>query len=262
VSDHLDLDALADVLAGVAAPEHLDGCAPCRARLAELAAALPTTAAALATLSAPPEPADLAARITSALADARTPPVPAGDVVPLAGRRTRGPWLWRAAAGVAAAAVLVTGAVLLTQHGGNTSTQAGRTGYQVSSTGTDYAAGASALTSALPALLKGGATPASAFSQSATADKTVPAPTQQGAVVDPLATLRSTPGLASCLAALSDPSEPGLPLALDYARYRGAPALVVVLPASKTGKVDVFVVGSGCSQSDARLLFFARLPKP
>jgi hypothetical protein len=257
VSNHLDLDALADVLAGVAAPEHLDRCAPCRARLAELSAALPTTAAALATLPAPSEPPALATRLAGALADART--APAGDVVALAGRRTRGPWLWRAAAGVAAAAVLVTGGVLLTQRGGHRTTDAAGTGYQVSSTGTDYAAGASALTSALPGLLKGQAAPASAF---AGAERSVPAPTALDDGADPLATLRGTSGLAACLASLSDPSQPGLPLALDYARYKDQPALVVVLPASKADKVDVFVVGAGCTQADAKLLFFARLPKP
>ena len=79
--------------------------------------------------------------------------------------------------------------------------------------------------------------------------------------VDPLARLRTSDGLAGCLTALSDAGQPAVPLALDYARYQGKPALVVVLPSSKEDKADVFVVGSGCSTADAKLLFFARLPK-
>jgi hypothetical protein len=47
----------------------------------------------------------------------------------------------------------------------------------------------------------------------------------------------------------------GEPLAVDYARFAGAPALVVVLPAREAGAVDVAVVGPDCGVSgpDARL---------
>ena len=79
---------------------------------------------------------------------------------------------------------------------------------------------------------------------------------------DPLAALRDTAGLARCLASLTDPSESGVPLALDYASYQGKPALIVVLPSSKANKVDVFVVPAGCAHADGQLLYFTRLPKP
>lgn len=258
MSEHLDLDALADVLAGVAAPEHLDTCTACRSRLAELSAALPAVAASLAALPPAVEPAALADRVSASLASARAEQ-PAGkarqDVLPLAARRTGSSRLWKAVAAVAAAAVLVTGAVLALQRDGHKSTQATRT-WHASATGTDYGAGASALSKQLPALLAGTARPASTGAQPETATST-------RAAADPLARLRTTAGLAQCLVALSDPGQAAVvPLALDYAAYKSQPALVVVLPSGKADKVDVFVVGAACAPADAKLLFFARLPKP
>ena len=79
---------------------------------------------------------------------------------------------------------------------------------------------------------------------------------------DPLAALRTTAGLARCLASLTDATDPGLPLALDYASFNGRPALVVVLPSEKADKVDVLVVPPGCAQADGQLLYFTRLPRP
>jgi hypothetical protein len=70
-------------------------------------------------------------------------------------------------------------------------------------------------------------------------------------------------GLASCLAALLPPEEPDLrPLALDYASFGGAPALAVVLPDPDPAKLQVFVVGPGCSQADDGVLRFVRVARP
>jgi hypothetical protein len=76
--------------------------------------------------------------------------------------------------------------------------------------------------------------------------------------------LRTAEGLASCLLALLPPDDDTVrPLAVDYAAYSGQPALVVLLPGSGApDKVDVFVVGAGCAQPDASLLFFAQLDRP
>ena len=64
MSEHLDLDALADALAlqddGGALPDHLQECPTCRAALTELEAALAPTDAALAALPEPELPADVA----------------------------------------------------------------------------------------------------------------------------------------------------------------------------------------------------------
>jgi hypothetical protein len=72
---HLDLDALADLLAGEgteAQVDHVAGCAECAERLAELDEAQVPVAAALAALPAPALPADLADRLLAAL-DAEGP---------------------------------------------------------------------------------------------------------------------------------------------------------------------------------------------
>ena len=85
----------------------------------------------------------------------------------------------------------------------------------------------------------------------------------EGAAGDPLARLRQPEALASCLVALLPPEEPDLrPLALDYARYAGAPALAVVLPDPDPTKVSIFVVGPDCAATADDLKFFTRLARP
>jgi hypothetical protein len=165
-------------------------------------------------------------------------------------------------------------------------------------TGNDYVADGT-LAAALPSLLGGSATPLTgALSAQEPADRSaaepapaaapaepVPAPsgpvaaardsaeaaTEQdtsdfaaGAAGPELDRLRTAEGLASCLLALLPPEDDTVrPLAVDYAAYSGQPALVVLLPgAGSPDKVDVFVVGAGCAQPDASLLFFAQLDRP
>jgi hypothetical protein len=267
-SEHLDLDALADVLADGSEPAHLATCEHCRARLAELEAALPRVSAALGTVADPEPPAGLDARLTAAVAAERSPAQ--ADVLPLVRRRTR--WL-PALGAVAAAAVLVIGGVLVSQHGGGTTATSADRGptYAVNQTGTDYTRSGNQLQAALPELLKGSArraagaalpnvpapSPVSAGTESAQKDSAF-APLAE----DLLAPLRTTQGLATCLASLTDPNDTGLPLALDYASFEGKPALVVVLPTSRPDKVDVFVVPPGCASADGNVLYFRRLPKP
>ena len=282
---HASLDDLADLHAGEASPEvadHVAGCADCTARLGELAAALGPVAADLAALAAQPVPAlpdDVAARVAAALAAERQAPpaAPSGTVVPLASPRQRRTASWLPAlGGLAAAAVLVTGGLLLATGGSDRSSDdstaavAGRSSdLATSETGTDYAPDGAALKAALPGLLSGTAltkavpeadqstaTPRNgAGTNSVPLNAQVPPP-------DALAALRDPDRLAACLAGLSDPGRQDLPLALDYARFQGKPALVVVLPAVKADKVDVFVVGAGCDAKDQQLLFFTRLDKP
>ena len=326
MSEHLDLDALADVLAdgpyghgdgggtGRSSGEraaHLASCAGCTGRLTELEVAVGHVAGALAALPEPELPAGLAERLDAAMAAERDraatgrPAIPGdtkaavtqgakasaatADVVPLAGRRGGAPRWLSIAGGVAAAAAVVFGGVLLTQQGGSSNTTASKASARLlvamNSTGTAYAKDGKALAAALPALLKGSSTQAFAAS-SGSADSTAstgdtnPAPatgnspspnviapkaTQLRSLAPPqdtLATLRGTAGLASCLSGLTDPGDPGVPLAVDYATFDGKPAMVVILPSAKASKVDVYVVGAGCVAKDSQLLFFTRLPKP
>ncbi len=84
----------------------------------------------------------------------------------------------------------------------------------------------------------------------------------RAAAPDPLARLRDPAELAGCLSGLTDADSPGVPLALDYASFAGQPALLVVLPSAREGKVDVFAVGAGCRAGDDRTLLFSRLDRP
>lgn len=74
MSDHLDLDALADALAaesdlaGSGSPSHLVGCPTCTSRLSELRGAEDSVRASLSKLTDPSMPAGLVERITAALA--------------------------------------------------------------------------------------------------------------------------------------------------------------------------------------------------
>lgn len=259
---HLDLDGLCDVLAGEGGQEqrgHLAACPRCTEALADLERAQGPVRAALAALAPPEVPADLAARLDAALLRAREHEL-AGPrlVVPLprAGGRTPSWLLGSAAAVVAVAAVAVLGVGLvraLSGGGGSSSTSSGVAAAAASappassSTGTDYG-GPTALAAALPALLHGGASAPSAAALA-------------GAPADALARLRTPAGLADCLAGLVDPAAPRPPVALDYARYAGAPALVVVLPAARPDRVDVVVVGADCTAADADARLHAELPR-
>lgn len=269
MTSHLDLDRLADLLAGQA-PEsdsrHLSACPGCSARLDELVSAEVEVAALLATLAPPPVPATLTARLQAAVVaqprqvNPRGPAEPAPDssdrpagssgrtVTPFPDAdRRRSPLVLAAAAVVVVAAAAVATVALRSAAGPSTSTTSAASGtaaapvVPTSSTGTDYAGGG--LAAALPALLRAPARAAS------------PAP-------GPLAGLHTAAQLRSCLSAVLPPGGAAQPLALDYAAYAGQPALVVVLPASTAGKVDVFVVGAGCRTGDDQTLFFTRLDRP
>ncbi len=272
MSEHLHLDALADVLAGQAPHAHLEECEACRAALVELELALDQVTGLLHSLPAPELPEGLVERLDAAVAaERRAAETGAGAAVtPLAARR--GVRWVPIAGGIAAAAVLVAGGIVLTHGSGRsarTTSATAQAPIALSSTGTAYAKDGKALAAELPALLKGNA-PANSGDTMGTfssgVDPAVPLASpgiRKGAPVqDPLATLRGSAGLASCLSALTDPHDPGVPLALDYATFDGQPALVVVLPSAKRDKVDVFVVGARCTAADANLLFFARLAKP
>lgn len=292
---HLDLDALADLLAGegtAAQTQHVTTCAACSAALVDLDAALVPVAAELAAAAAAPLPApppDLEERL---LARLRAEPVPAapegrrtgalpvaadddedagptgGTVLPSrrpAPRAGRRPALRRDGLGVAAGAVALLALVgiglgLAARSGGGASSNGSSStaasggsaasrpapAVATSATGTDYAPDDGSLARALPRLLAAPPVPPAAQS----ARSALPTP-------DPLARLHDPTVLAGCLSALG-----GQPLALDYARFAGTPALVVVLPSARPTAVDVYVVGPGCRKGDDQTRYFRRLPRP
>ena len=277
---HLDLDALADHLAGEQdAAVHLSTCAGCRARLAELEAADALVASVLATLPAPALPADVAARLDRLLADEHAPTAgdarPAASVLPLQ-RRPRRAWVPAAAAGVVLALGGLLGVSLLGEGGERSPLAAGTAsdtaaampapasgGFPTVSSGVDYA-DTSAVAEALPAVLSGTAPEAPLTrAADATGPREAAPPTAESLSVDPLARLRTPEGLADCLAALLPPEDPGLvPLAVDYASYAGEPAVAVLLPDPDPAVVSVFVVGASCTRDADGTLFFTRLERP
>jgi hypothetical protein len=248
VSEHLDLDALADLLAGEGTGEaHVETCPDCAGRLDELAAAEVELAASLALLPPPELPPGLADRIAAALSaepprevtagSRRLGTVPAGagnapaaaasaagptaaaaggratTVTPMARRRRRGSPAWLPS--VAAAAVIVAGAGLgvavLGGDGGDLESTAG--------SGADSSEDSAA--TAGPARNESGID----YSDPAAVSAVLPAvlageadasrqprATDEGAspasADDPLAPLREPAGLASCLLALLPPEEP------------------------------------------------------
>jgi hypothetical protein len=293
---HLDLDGLADVLAredgsGSATNAHLVGCPECRAALDDLRVAQPLVAAELAALPSVPLPVDIAERLHAALRDAppdrrsvgEPPAVEGGTVTTLPAARSRSPQRWMPAA--AAALVLLAGAGYgasrLGGGGESSSTAASDAGAKAAapqqldltrnSSGTDYTDRAS-LSAVMPALL-GGRLAAADTAKAEAAAPTAPDPSstapQRGAdtlaapAPDPLARLRDNAGLADCLVALLPPDDPSVrPLALDYASFRGQPAMVVVLPGADPKKLDVYVVGPTCSQANDSLLFYTSVDRP
>ena len=82
---------------------------------------------------------------------------------------------------------------------------------------------------------------------------------------DPLAALRTPEGLASCVRALLSEQERASgtqPLALDYASFKGSPALAVVLPDPDPDTVSAFIVGPGCREGNEDVLGYVRRPRP
>ena len=246
---HLDLDGLADHLAGeVDASRHLATCSGCTARLSELAGADHLVLAALRPLTDPPLPADVADRLSTALAaeppltgeppsngeSASAAPLPAttptaareATVVPLDDRRRRRAWVPAAAAGLVLAAGGLIGYAVVTGGQGSvdTSTAApgvadeaaesgARGGFPTVASGLDYG-DAAAVTAALPTVLDGTAdagrfvTAPSMAAPDPAAAQPPAAPAPAASTADPLARLRDPVALADCLAAVLDPADP------------------------------------------------------
>ncbi|MDT7548748.1 MAG: hypothetical protein QOE84_1142 [Actinomycetota bacterium] len=286
MSEHIDLDELADAAAGEPTKEtahHLAGCADCQSAVDEVRTAQTPVTAALAALPSPELPTDVAAAIATALAaESRATGTASVTTLPPASGSSARRWLPAAAAVL----VLLAGAgygisrLGSSDNASSTSASGAASGKDSAAlnvvrndTGADYT-GRAALAAAVPDLLAGTAAtqqsrsalsapaPASAPLNAAGAQPAASAPAA-AAVADPLARLRDNAGLADCLLALLPPDDPSVkPLALDYAQFKGSPALVVLLPSALPKKLDVFVVGPGCSQANDSTLFYTSVDKP
>lgn len=239
--------------------------------------------ALLAGLPAVAMPADVAARLDAALAEAALAPVAAATVVPIASARTarwRDPRILKAAAAV----VLVLGggglAVKMITSGGNegstTAAAGGAPRAERLSANSAHAYTADSLAADVRALVAGTLPKASTTGQDSAAGGTLqPHPTGSGAVSipnpgytanldKPLQELTSTVDtLAPCIAALEEGITAVTPYAIDAGTYDGRPALIVVLPNKEDAKsYDVFVVGARCGQgNDADFITYKRVPR-
>jgi hypothetical protein len=260
---HLDLDALADVLAGQRDDPHLRTCRPCTDRLAELAAADTSVSAALAALPPPALPDDLAARLSAAVQDERRREL--GVVRPL--RRRSPTWLPAAAASVALVLAGGVGWSLLdpSGQGQDAATSAAEStaggGGEGGSGDTDDSAVPEAAAELAPPVTDWAdeASRPAAVSQllAAAGGAADSAPALPRG--DELDRLRDPAALAACLANL--PAGDADVLAVDYARWAGVPAVAVV-QAVDPRLVRVTVVGSSCSATDPALLGGTVLPRP
>ncbi|MEV4251921.1 hypothetical protein AB0J52_01995 [Spirillospora sp. NPDC049652] len=250
ITPHLDYDTLADLAEGLleddraaSANAHLDTCAECRDRSADLA----DVSRILAEAPLPPMPAELAERIDSALA---AESLHTATVVSLEQRRKQRHW--RVLSAAAAAVVVLGGGTAVgtailrgggshdgtvtnnvppvsdpsgPKHtyvsGGAAPAPAG--GYQIVSTGTDYRAA-----SLGPQLKR--AVGEHAGSQ-----------TLQG----------SQTAVQECVAAVAKTVRPVL---VDQASYDGAPAVVIALPGPSSGRYDVWIVHPDCTPQNQRLI--------
>ncbi len=280
--EHLDLEVLAeldeDLLDDARAATvraHLATCDACRERAGTLRA----TRALLSALPSPAMPIDVANRIDAAIAAEPAPPAPVPTtVVPLTKRRA---W-WRhpnlAAAAAAVAAIALGSAVVVGKVGaGNDGSK--RTAPNAASalgaattgapkqwaTGTNYTR--TTVATLVPHLVLG--VPPSPLP----AGPTAPLPTQHGSSSNSLGS-SSTGKLSYSQAALRDPialagcatllnAAPSRPIAVDYAKYEGAPATILVTPDPRKPLqfMDVWVIRSVCSDTAVDLTFY-ELPLP
>lgn len=289
-------EGLVDEAAEPAIRAHLDACASCRAQLARLR----TTRALVSTLPAVPMPPDVAARIDTALAGAAQEPVASTTVVPLAGRpRWRNaPTLAGAAA--AAAVILLVAAVVTGRVSHNSDKSEGTSSAPTSNaagagsavalkewrTGNNYTP--ASLATLVPKLVTGtppaasgmalggsatgsggvGAAPGQHSPVQSYSSSAVPAPTaaksvqdRATAALDYSALAASQTAVLQCARILNG-GPPVTPVAVDFARFAGKPAVVIVLPTlGHPESLDVWVVRTVCSASSFDL-YWRRIPRP
>jgi len=296
---HLDLDTIAELDAGLVDEPgearmraHLDGCERCRADLARLR----TTRALVSTLPPEPMPAQVSARIDAALAEAADTPATT-TVEPLERRRR-----WRntptlAGAAAAAAVALLVGAIVTgrvshhSDNGSAASAPVNAAGGASQSTAlkewrTDNNYTPATLGTLVPHLvtatppagsttsLSGGATATGGTTAGGTGTgsaqspaSAVPSPAQPKAqdstfgALDYTALAASPSAVLTCARILNG-GPAVVPVAVDFARWSGKPAVVLVLPTiGHPESLDVWVVRSVCSTSSFDL-YWRRIPRP
>jgi hypothetical protein len=283
---HLTPEQL-DELTLVPAPQpllerHLAGCATCRSALAEQVA----VRRMLQRVPDPgPMPADLVARLDSALAGARSPGTTPATVLPMRAREERTGLLGRLAESRVTKSLVAAAAVALIGVGGYAAIQRGPSSSGGASAGraSDASGGGAAAqpqaasrldqvhpqasgTDYTKANLVGLLRQRLAEKELAPAgngfEGTPPAPSTPTSTATAKATgrpagpLTTTAGLRACLDGLGVPGV--VPLYVDLATFEGKPAAVVVLPAGNGAEV-AWVVSRTCAPGNDGTLYYAAL---
>ncbi len=285
MTEHLDVDALADLEEGLldrdhvaSARAHVAGCPRCRAELAALTGVRERLSAAA---EVEPMPAEVVARLDRALAAVAAEPASTAvtrSVIPLREPQHSSPrglrWLQAAAVVVL---ILAGGAVAVSalRGSGNTNDNASTTAGAADKAGREAASGTTypvtasgrhwtqaSVEAGVPQLLAGTLSPTlppSSFAAEDNGSGGAEAPRALAGV--PAARLAGGPALADCVTELA--GGPATPLAVDLATFDGQPAAVVLLPGiGGPGRVDVWVVPPDCAQGKGQFLYYANVPRP
>lgn len=275
---HPDLDTLADLQEGLLPPtpaaavsDHLDQCPSCRADFAALGE-VPGQLADAAEVG--PMPDELVSRLDEALA--AEPRSASVTITPLAAARRNRLTRDNRVLQLAAAVVLVLAATgigvsAMQDRAGNSSADRASAGSSdrelaegsvpVLSTGTNYTQ--DSVGKAVPRLLAADGPKQLVNPEAAAAPRATDSATSGYA-----ARLSDGAALSNCLIALTDDPDTAViemptPLVIDVAKFNGQDATVIVLPtAGEAGQLDVYVVGPDCGPADAKVLHFARVPRP
>ncbi|WP_067486911.1 hypothetical protein [Actinomadura hibisca] len=260
---HLDYDTLADLAEGLLEDDHaasvnahLESCADCRDRSADLA----DVSRLLAEAPTPAMPADLASRIDSAIA---AESLHSAQVVSLEQRRGRRHWRLLSAA-AATAIVLGGGAMVgkaaLEGSDGDASTAAKTPVMDGSDGGAAMRSSARAPGAATEGSGPRRDTLAAPVTFTVAASGTDYRASSLGPQVGDLLgkggesrTEGRAPDarLSECVASVTRGKTPAL---VDSARYEGGPATVIAVRAAKPDAWEIWVVGPDCSAQDTREL--------
>lgn len=238
---HLDYDVLADLAEGLLEDDraasvsaHLDACAECRDRSADLA----DVSRILAEAPVPPMPAELARRIDTAIA---AESLNNHTVVSLEQRRGRRQWRVLSAA---AAAVIVLG-------GGGTIAKVALDG-----TNDHQELGASAPAQDRPAAPSIAAAGTYNVISTDTHYRAKTLRAQVGEVVNGGALSKTRPAppdarLAGCVTAVTGGPQPAL---VDHAKYEGENATVIAVRGASAKDLTIWVVGPDCTAAKPNIL--------
>ncbi|TDD81990.1 anti-sigma factor family protein [Actinomadura rubrisoli] len=252
---HLDYDVLADLAEGLLEDDqaasvsaHLDTCAECRDRSADLA----DVSRILAEAPVPSMPAELAERIDTAIAAESL-----NNATVVSMEQRRGRRHWRVLSAAAAAVVVLGGGAMvskiaLNESSGDDHQSTAQSPVQDPEKSHGSAKGAAPGTSGDTAMNG----PAYTVAHSGTDYRAGALSAQVGRLLDKGPLMKAPGGtpdqrLAGCVDGVTHGKAPAL---VDQAKFEGRQATVIAVRGSSPGSWNVWVVGPDCSAQDPHLL--------